>query len=68
MAIKVAIVVVTNKWFFMHNGTSMIGIPMYADGNTSAIMPDGYFVEEFDDKDSMTSRLDELGYEWEEQA
>ena len=68
MAIKVAIVVVTNKWFFMHNRTSMIGIPMYADGNTSAIMPDGYFVEEFDTKDSMTSRLVELGYEWEEQV
>lgn len=68
MALKLTILIISNKWYFMHDGEKLIGTPMYVNENTSAIVPDGYKVEEFESKEDMETRLVELGYEWEEQV
>ena len=67
MALKLTILIISNKWYFMHDGEKLIGTPMYVNENTSAIVHDGYKVEEFESREDMEARLVELGYEWEEQ-
>jgi hypothetical protein len=42
MAIKVTVAIISNKWYFMHNGKQLIQSLTYVDENTSAIVPDGY--------------------------
>ena len=68
MAIKVTVAIISNKWYFMHNGKNLIQNLIYVDENTSAIVPDGYLVEEFDTKEEALSKLLMLGFEYVEES
>ena len=68
MAIKVTVAIISNKWYFMHNGKNLIQNLIYVDENTSAIVPDGYLVEEFNTKEEAISKLLMLGFEYVEES
>ena len=68
MAIKVTIAIISNKWYFMHNGKQLIQSLTYVDENTSAIVPDGYLIEEFDTKEEAIDKLITLGFEFVEES
>jgi hypothetical protein len=68
MAIKVTVAIISNKWYFMHNGKQLIQSLTYVDENTSAIVPDGYLIEEFDTKEEAIDKLIALGFEYVEES
>lgn len=68
MAIKVTVAIISDKWYFMHNGSQLIQNLIYVDKNTSAIVPDGYLIEEFDTKEEAIDKLITLGFEYVEES